>query len=145
MVKCEDNRYQGIKQGEKCCEQSSDEDNWLMANLELGSSLALVRDGIIDCGWPHPRSKDLFVKWVGFNVVTYSDGGQCSLGCGKQGKNLKVVLIGHRLLSSLIPLSAGINPCWQLVVKPRGGISVNNNVSLICLSSSSHRWDGSQL
>ena len=30
MVKCDiygDTRHQGIKQGEKCCEQSSDEDN----------------------------------------------------------------------------------------------------------------------
>ena len=35
-----DTGHLGIKQGEKCIEQSSDEDNWLMANLELSSALA---------------------------------------------------------------------------------------------------------
>lgn len=59
------------------------------------------------------------------------------MGLGDR-ENLKDPIIGRRHLYSLIPRSAGINPCWQAVVKPRGGISVNNNVSLICLSSSGH-------
>ena len=65
------------------------------------------------------------MKWVGVNVVTYLEGG---VGDRIKSKSCK---IGRRDLSSLIRLSAGINPCWQAVVKPRGGISVNNNVSLI--------------
>ena len=60
---------------------------------------------------------------------------QCGPG---DRENLKDPIIGRRHLYSLIPRSAEINPCWQAVVKPRGGISVNNNVSLICLSSSGH-------
>ena len=111
-----------------------------MANFELSSALALARDGTLIVGDLIPDLRtDIFVKCAGWESV------QCSVGGGKQEKISKVVIIGHRLLSSLIPLSAGIYPCWQAVGKPRGGISVNNNVSLICLSSSSHRWDGSQL